>query len=87
MKEYRDENGLPRVGIPRKSNLNWNNLTKEERAEYMRIQMGGQRLHHSTYLPDDCGECSCCGQPGLGSYCSHCLARWQELHSKLKMKL
>ena len=86
MKPYRDCNGLPRVGIPRKSKLNWNNLTKEERAEYMRIQMSGQRLTRSAYLPDDCGECSCCGQPGLGSYCGHCLKRWQELRNKLEGK-
>lgn len=64
--------------------INWNNLTKEERAEYMRIQMSGQRLIRSAYLPDDCGECSCCGQPALGSYCLSCLSRWKELRLKLE---
>ena len=41
MKAYRDCNGLPRVGLdePHSSTLNWGNLTKEERAEYMRLQM------------------------------------------------
>jgi hypothetical protein len=64
--------------------LNWNNLTKEERIEYMKIQMSTTRLIRRSYLPDDCGECTCCGQPSLGIYCPHCLHRWQELRNKLE---
>jgi len=66
--------------------LNWDNLTKEERAEYMRLQMspsGG--YDRSGYLPDDCGECGACGQPIMGSgWCSSCYKRWAELDKKLR---
>lgn len=65
--------------------LNWNNLTKDERAEYMRLQMsphGG--YDRSGYLPNDCGVCGACGQPTIGSgWCRNCLSR----HSKLQRKL
>ncbi len=67
------------------SKLNWNNLTKDEQAEYMRLQMspyGG--YDRSGYLPDDCGECGACGQPTLGAgWCLNCLRRYQELRQKL----
>ena len=65
--------------------LNWNNLTKEERAEYMRLQMSSYGSYDRTgYLPDDCGECGACGQPTLGAgWCRDCLRRWIELHNKL----
>jgi len=44
--------------------LNWDNLTREERAEYMRLQMSPQGGYdRSGYLPDDCGECGACGTP------------------------
>ena len=38
---------------------NWANLTKEERAEYMRLQMSpsGNFYGGGGYLPDDCSEC------------------------------
>jgi len=65
--------------------LNWSNLTKEERAEYMRLQMsphGG--YDRSGYMPEDCGECGACGQPMLGTgWCHSCYDRWQRLHDKL----
>ena len=65
--------------------MNWDNLTRDERAEYMRLQMSPQGGYDRTgYLPDDCGECGACGQPTLGSgWCSSCYARWHELHTKL----
>jgi len=66
--------------------LNWGNLTKEERAEYMRLQMsppGG--YDRSGYLPDDCGECGACGQPILGTgWCHSCYRKWQALRNKLE---
>ncbi len=66
--------------------LNWDNLTQEEKAEYMRFQMSPQGGYdHSGYLPDDCGECGACGQPMLGSgWCPNCSGRWRELREKLE---
>ena len=68
--------------------MNWNNLTKEERAEYMRLQMSPQGGYdRSGYLPEDCGECGVCGQPCFGSvgWCQSCLHRKIELDEKLKL--
>ncbi len=66
--------------------LNWNNLNKEERATYMRLQMspsGG--YDRSGHLPDDCGECGACGEPILGTgWCSSCYKTWCELDIKLR---
>jgi len=68
------------------STLYWDNLTKEERAEYMRLQMsppGG--YDRSGYLPDDCGECGACGTPILGvGWCPACRRRFEELEAKLR---
>ena len=66
--------------------LNWNNLTKEESGEYMRLQMSPAHISKiDGYLPDDCSECGACGQPCFGTvgWCNDCLNRWQVLHSKL----
>lgn len=63
---------------------NWNNLSTDERREYMQIQTahGGGK---SAYLPDDCSECPSCGQPTLGyGKCQDCLRRLRQLWSKLK---
>jgi len=68
--------------------LRWDNLTKEERARYMQLQMspaGG--YDRSGYLPDDCGECGACGQPMLGvGWCPSCYAEWRRLRDKLEGK-
>lgn len=66
--------------------LNWNNLTKEERATYMRLQMSPQgNYDRSGYLPDDCGGCGACGQPILETgWCRSCYQTWKELDDKLK---
>ena len=65
--------------------MNWNNLTKDERAEFMRLQMSPQGGYDcSGYLPDDCGECGACGQPLVGGgWCRSCSLRWGELYDKL----
>lgn len=65
--------------------LNWQNLTKEERATYMRLQMSPQGGYdRSGYLPDDCGECGACGQPTIGGgWCHSCYLKWKELNDKL----
>ena len=62
------------------------NLNKEERAEYMRLQMSSQGGYDkSGYLPEDCGECGACGQPTLGcGWCSDCLREYEELYNKLR---
>ena len=65
--------------------LNWNNLTKDERRRYMQLQMSPQGGHdRSGYLPDDCGECGACGNPTLGSWCTHCYQEWKALRNKLE---
>jgi len=67
--------------------MNWNNLTKDERAEYMRLQMSPSYVGmRSGYLPDDCSECGACGQPCFGSvgWCESCLHRKIELDNKLR---
>lgn len=65
---------------------NWDNLSKQERAEYMRLQMSPSgRYDRSGYLPNDCGECGACGTPILGTgWCHSCYARWKELDDKLR---
>lgn len=64
--------------------LNWNNLTHQERAEYMRLQMSPSSQGRSSYLPDDVNECGACGHPTIGgSWCVHCLKRHRELYEKL----
>ena len=66
--------------------MNWNNLTKQERTEYMQLQMSPQGGYDTSgYLPDDCGECGACGQPTLGSgWCIHCSEKHSVLWDKLK---
>ena len=65
--------------------LNWNNLTKEERAEYMRLQMSPSSQGRSAYYPDDVNECGACGQPTIGgSWCESCLRRYNALRLKLE---
>jgi len=69
-----------------KNKANWGNLTKEERAEYMWRQMTPYGNSRSAYLPDDCGECNCCGQPTIGyGWCESCLRRHIELDNKLRV--
>lgn len=67
---------------------NWSNLTKEERAEYMNIQMSRSNSYGSSgYLPDDCSECGACGSPMLGiGVCTQCSKRQRELIAKLEAK-
>ena len=63
----------------------WSNLTKQEWAEYMRLQMSPSGTGRRGYLPEDCSECSACGQPMLGSgFCPECYARWDQLSRKLE---
>ncbi len=66
--------------------LNWDNLTKRERAEYMRLQMAPRgEYERSGYLPDDCGECGACGMPTLGAgWCKDCLRQFGQLDTKLR---
>ena len=65
--------------------LNWNNLSKSERAEYMRLQMSPSYGARSSYYPEDVSGCGACGQPTTGSgRCSNCLKRHTELDNKLR---
>ncbi len=69
--------------------MNWNNLTKEERSTYMRLQMSPQGGYDRTgYLPEDCGECGACGTPTLGAgWCQNCRNKFRNLDDKLRGKL
>jgi hypothetical protein len=59
-------------------------LTRDERGEFMRLQMSSPYGGRSAYLPDDCGECGACGDTCLGSgWCPRCYARYEELWRKL----
>ena len=67
--------------------LHWENLTKPERAEYMRLQMSPSYSHYdrSGYLPEDVGECGACCNYIIGSgWCKDCLRRWCELRKILE---
>lgn len=67
--------------------LNWDNLTRDERVEYMRLQMSPSGCTRSAYLPDDCGDCNACGSPAFGyDWCDECLNRHQVLRHKLEGK-
>ena len=65
---------------------NWENLTKDERAEYMRLQMSPAYGAGSSYYPEDVSDCGACGQPCFGSvgWCQSCLHRKIELDKKLR---
>lgn len=90
MKAYRDENGLPRVGTiqPHKDNRHWENLTKDERREYIMYQMAPSHFgSYSPYLPDGCHECPICSTPVSGSgLCQGCSARFDALDNKLRRR-
>ena len=67
--------------------LNWHNLTKLERSEYIMMQMAPAYGRRSSYLSDDCTECPICGQPVFGAgWCSCCLDRFEWLGNKLSGK-
>lgn len=66
----------------------WRGLTKNERRHLVGLMtahgggMGG-------YLPDDCSECTYCGQPILGypSLCRGCYNDYKALHDKADAKI
>ena len=65
--------------------LNWDNLTRVERAEYMRLQMSPSSYGRSNYYPDDVNECGACGNPTIGGgWCISCLKRHSDLRQKLE---
>ena len=63
----------------------WARLNKNERSELVRLERGGRSVYGAGgKLPDDCSECSACGEPMLGlELCSPCFLRWRELNNKL----
>lgn len=64
--------------------MDWSRLSREERAEYMRIQMAKPGSYGAGgYMPDDCSECGACGQPMLGvGLCNSCYNTWKRLKDK-----
>ena len=64
--------------------LHWDNLTKPERALYMRYQMSGSG-NRSSMIPDDCYMCPVCDTPSLSSgLCSLCYHDFDKLDKKLR---
>jgi len=63
----------------------WARLTKSERSELVMLERleargGGGG---SSYLPDDCSECSNCSTPHLGyGLCPRCFNRLENLIAK-----
>ena len=62
----------------------WARLTKEERSEIVYIERQQYKSYRGGgYLPDDCGECSVCGEVMFGTgLCTYCGHRYEELLSK-----
>ena len=67
---------------------NWNNLTKEERTEYMRLQMawGGGLLVEVDYGEKyyDCDNPRCSYPVKGGGLCHQCYEVWKRLDDKLR---
>lgn len=53
----------------------WARLSKPERIELVVLEKAaGRGGVGCPYLPDDCSDCACCGNPVLGSgLCSSCM--------------
>ena len=64
----------------------WRRLTKAERRELVAIQTAPRsgNMGGGGYLPDDCSECTYCGEPKMGypGLCTHCYGRWEALMTK-----
>ena len=69
--------------------LNWTNLTRGERTEYMGLQMSPTRGRYSSYLPEGCSECAYCGHAhqGFMGLCPDCFARWEQLRNRLEKEV
>jgi len=63
----------------------WSHLTKEERSTLVYLERSAN--HYGSmggYIPDDCSDCSACGNPmmGCGGLCSWCSSQLDELICK-----
>ena len=59
-------------------------LEPEERAHFMYLQTRPTYSYGSAYLPEDCSECTACGQPmlGHGGFCPACYADYRRYYDK-----
>jgi len=64
----------------------WEILSKDERARLVYLERSNNKIgSHSAYLPDDCTECTSCGQPVMGDgLCKNCSIELLMLTSKPK---
>lgn len=64
----------------------WSRLNKEERSEFVRLERAGNQYGSmGGYLPDDCSECTNCGNPTTGfGLCNDCLDRIIYLTDKVE---
>ena len=63
----------------------WARLNKEERSTLVYFERHQYEYYGGGgYLPDDCSECSGCGQPmvGGGGLCSSCYDNLEKLIAK-----
>lgn len=62
----------------------WAKLDKDERARLVWLEKYSNHYYSNDgYLPDDCSECSGCGDPCMGSgLCIHCLNEIQRIVDK-----
>ena len=71
--------------MPRRTKQWWAALDEPERSWLVRIEREnwGSGYGAGGYLPDDCSECSGCGQPMFGSgWCSDCYTKWRRITEK-----
>jgi hypothetical protein len=61
----------------------WARLDEHERAALVSLERDASKYAHgSPYYPDDCVECTCCGNPSLGNTCPTCRGTIDELIAK-----
>ena len=64
--------------------IDWNNLTKDERREYMVYQMAPAYSSQGWNLPEGYGLCHVCDTPARYGLCSRCIERHSQLIAKLE---
>jgi hypothetical protein len=63
----------------------WDKYTKQERHFIYHFERNINKYNQmGGYLPDDCSECTNCGEPMLGSgvCCMHCFNDYDKLISR-----
>lgn len=66
----------------------WKRLNRQERSELVQLERANNKYSGlGGMLPDDCGECTYCGNPCIGGgLCPYDLNRLIELENKANNK-